>query len=84
MTGRPARRLGLDRRGLIRPGHHADLVLFDPERVQDTATFDRPRLPAAGIEYVYVNGAAVVEQGRTTGALPGRALRRTEQGTRAL
>ena len=84
MTGRPARRLRLDRRGLIRPGHHADLVLLDPETVQDTATFEEPRLPAAGIEYVYVNGAAVIEQGRTTGALPGRALRRTDRGTRAL
>ncbi|MFF3597025.1 N-acyl-D-amino-acid deacylase family protein [Kitasatospora indigofera] len=84
MTGRPARRLRLDRRGLIRPGYHADLVLFDPATVRDTATFDRPRLPAAGIEHVYVNGVAVVERGRTTGALPGRALRRTEQGARAL
>ncbi|GGV29216.1 N-acyl-D-amino-acid deacylase [Kitasatospora herbaricolor] len=84
MTGRPARRLRLDRRGLIRSGHHADLVLFDLAMVRDTATFDEPRLPAAGIEYVYVNGVAVVERGRTTGALPGRALRRTEQGARAL
>lgn len=83
MTGRPAARLGLDRRGRIAPGHHADLVLFDPERVQDAATFDRPRLPAVGIEHVYVNGTAVVRQGRTTGARPGRALRRTERGTRA-
>ncbi|MGW4893565.1 N-acyl-D-amino-acid deacylase family protein [Kitasatospora sp. NPDC004240] len=83
MTGRPARRLNLDRRGLISPGHHADLVLLDPERIRDTATFDRPRQPAAGIEHVYVNGTAVVRQGRVTGALPGRALRRTERGTRA-
>jgi len=83
MTGRPARRLRLDRRGLIRPGHHADLVLLDPETVQDTATFDHPRRPAAGISHVYVNGTAVLEQGRPTGRLPGRALRRTDQGTRA-
>ncbi|MFJ9948759.1 amidohydrolase family protein [Kitasatospora sp. NPDC091207] len=84
MTGRPAARLGLDRRGRIAPGFHADLVLFDPERVQDGATFEQPRRPAAGIEYVYVNGTAVVAQGRTTGARPGRALRRTDRGTRAL
>ena len=84
MTGRPARRLRLDRRGLIRAGHHADLVLLDPETVQDTATFERPRLPATGIAYVYVNGVAVMDRGRPTGALPGRALRRTERGTRAL
>lgn len=83
MTGRPARRLRLDRRGLIRPGHHADLVLFDPLTVRDTATFDHPRRPAAGIEHVYLNGTAVLTDGRPTGALPGRALRRTEQGTRA-
>ncbi|GAA0691129.1 D-aminoacylase [Kitasatospora atroaurantiaca] len=83
MTGRPARRLRLDRRGLIRPGHHADLVLLDPGTVRDTATFDHPRRPAAGIAYVYVNGTAVIREGRTTGALPGRALRRTDRGTRA-
>ncbi|MEU6236808.1 D-aminoacylase [Kitasatospora sp. NPDC047058] len=84
MTGRPAARLGLDRRGLIAPGHHADLVLFDPQTVRDTATFEQPRLPATGIEHVYVNGTAVVRQGRTTGARPGRALRRTDRGTRAV
>ncbi len=83
MTGRPARRLRLDRRGLIRPGHHADLVLFDPLTVRDTATFDHPRRPAAGIQHVYVNGVAVLRDTRPTGALPGRALRRTAEGTRA-
>ncbi|MER7771240.1 D-aminoacylase [Kitasatospora sp. NPDC096140] len=83
MTGRPAARLGLHRRGRIAPGHHADLVLLDPERVRDTATFEHPRRPAEGIEAVYVNGTAVVRQGRTTGARPGRALRRTDRGTRA-
>ncbi|MFD7906101.1 amidohydrolase family protein [Kitasatospora sp. NPDC059747] len=84
MTGRPAARLGLHRRGRIAPGYHADLVLFDPERVRDAATFEQPRLPAEGIEHVYVNGTAVVRQGRTTGARPGRALRRTDRGARAL
>ncbi|GAA5016952.1 D-aminoacylase [Kitasatospora paranensis] len=83
MTGRPARRLRLERRGLIRPGHHADLVLFDPGTVRDTATYDHPRRPAAGIADVYVNGTAVIDRGRTTGALPGRALRRTDRGTTA-
>ncbi|MFI5618049.1 amidohydrolase family protein [Streptomyces sp. NPDC051567] len=83
MTGRPARRLGLRDRGLIRPGHHADLVLLDPETVEDTATFEDPRRPAAGIVHVYVNGVPVLADGRPTGALPGRALRRTALGPRS-
>ncbi|MFJ5880421.1 amidohydrolase family protein [Kitasatospora cineracea] len=76
MTGRPARRLGLDRRGLIRPGHHADLVLFDPDTVRDTATFDHPRQPAEGIRHVLVNGVPALTDGKPTGDLAGRALRR--------
>jgi N-acyl-D-amino-acid deacylase len=83
MTGRPARRLRLDRRGLVRVGHHADLVLFDPQNVRDAATFDQPRQPAEGIVEVLVNGVAVLTDGKPTGALPGRALRRTEQGVSA-
>ncbi|MFJ9607518.1 amidohydrolase family protein [Kitasatospora sp. NPDC101176] len=83
MTGRPAARLGLHRRGRIAPGHHADLVLLDPARIRDAATFEHPRRPAEGVEHVYVNGTAVVRQGRTTGARPGRALRRTDRGTQA-
>ncbi|WP_377269767.1 amidohydrolase family protein [Peterkaempfera sp. SMS 1(5)a] len=81
MTGRPARRLRLLRRGLVRPGYAADLVLFDPDTVADTATFDQPRQRAAGIRQVLVGGAAVVDDGRPTGALPGRTLRRTDEGT---
>ncbi|WP_371496835.1 D-aminoacylase [Kitasatospora sp. NBC_00374] len=80
MTGRPARRLGLHRRGVIRPGYAADLVLFDPRTVRDTATFDRPRSPAAGIPYVFVGGTAVIDDSRPTGARPGRALRRRTTG----
>jgi N-acyl-D-amino-acid deacylase len=81
LTGRAARRLKLVDRGLVREGYAADLVLFDPATVADRATFDDPRQPAAGIPYVYVNGVAVVDDGRPTGALPGRALRRTGSGT---
>ncbi|GAA2049466.1 D-aminoacylase [Catenulispora yoronensis] len=84
MTGRPARRLRLDRRGLVRVGYHADLVLFDPETVRDAATFDDPRMPAIGIQEVLVNGVPVLAGGRPTGALPGRALRNTEKGVSAL
>ena len=83
LTGRPAARLRLHRRGLVREGYAADLVLFDPETVRDTATFDEPRQQAEGIDVVLVNGVAVIEDGARTDALPGRALRRTDEGTRA-
>lgn len=81
LTGRPAERLKLDGRGLIRTGYAADLVIFNPDTIRDTATFDHPRQPASGIEYVFVNGAAAIENGRPTGALAGRALRHTQKGT---
>lgn len=84
LTGRPASRLRLHRRGLVREGYAADLVLFDPETVRDTATFDEPRQQAEGIAVVLVNGRAVIDGGVRTDALPGRALRRTDGGTRAL
>ena len=75
MTGLSARRFGLAERGEIHIGYHADLVLFDPESVTDTATFDDPRQPAAGITHVFVNGVAALDDGRPTGALAGRSLR---------
>jgi N-acyl-D-amino-acid deacylase len=77
MTGLPAARFGLAKRGLVAPGYSADLVVFDPERVADTATFARPKVPAAGIVSVYVNGTAAWDEGRSTGARTGRVLRRT-------
>ena len=83
LTGRPAARLRLDRRGLVRAGYAADLVLFDPDTVRDTATFEEPRQQAEGIDWVWVNGVAVIEAGHRTAALPGRALRRTDTGTRS-
>ncbi|GAA4872529.1 D-aminoacylase [Saccharopolyspora cebuensis] len=76
MTSRPADRLGLTDRGRVREGFAADLVLFDPETVADTATFDEPRQQATGIPHVIVNGVPTVEDGRRTDALPGRALRK--------
>ena len=81
LTGRAARRLWLAGRGLVRPGHHADLVLFDPAAVRDTATFDDPKRQADGVPHVLVGGTAVIAGGRHTGALPGRSLRRTPAGT---
>ncbi|WP_347039008.1 amidohydrolase family protein [Glutamicibacter halophytocola] len=58
LTGRPARRLKLVARGLIREGYAADLVLFDPKTVAAAATFENPKQPAVGIQAVYVNGVA--------------------------
>jgi len=81
LTGRPARRLRLRLRGLVREGFHADLVLFDSDRVRDAATFDEPRTQAEGIPWVLVSGTPVIEDGQRTEALPGRALRRTDEGT---
>jgi len=56
MTSLPAQRFGLTNRGWIREGYSADLVLFDPETVNDAATFEEPKQPAVGIEAVWVNG----------------------------
>ena len=80
LTGNAARRLRLRDRGLIRTGYAADLVLFEAETVRDTATYDEPRQQATGIEYVFVNGVATLADGKHTGALAGRALRRSTDG----
>ena len=76
MTSAPAAHLGLKDRGLIKEGLIADLVVFNPETVIDKATFDEPKKCPAGIDYVLVNGAVVVDEGKHTGILNGRALRR--------
>jgi N-acyl-D-amino-acid deacylase len=75
MTSLPAQIVGLSDRGLLRPGMAADIVVFDPEHIADRATFENPRQYAVGIAYVVVNGQVVFEQGRHTGARPGRVLR---------
>ncbi len=74
MTSLPARRVGLTDRGRIAPGMKADLVLFDPATVIDRSTFEEPRKLSEGIVWVAVNGQAVWESGKTTGARPGRVL----------
>lgn len=76
MTGLPAAVFGLEGRGAVAPGAHADLVIFDAENVEDRATFDDPKQPAAGIERVIVNGKTVWHEGAWSGARPGRVLRR--------
>ncbi|MDQ1200572.1 amidohydrolase family protein [Rhodococcus sp. SORGH_AS_0303] len=80
LTGRPGARLGLTDRGLVREGHAADLVVFDPATVRDTATFDHPKQQAVGIAHVLVNGSFAVRDGVPTGTLAGRSLRRTSHG----
>ncbi|MFF9086884.1 amidohydrolase family protein [Streptomyces sp. NPDC014991] len=77
LTGRPAARLRLPDRGLVREGYRADLVLFDPETVAPGATFAEPRRLPEGIPYVLVDGRFVIEDGRRTDVLAGRAVRRT-------
>ncbi len=76
MTSFPAQRLGLPDRGLLRDGFKADLVVFDAKTVKAPATRTEPKQFPIGIEYVLVNGTVVVDRGRHTGALAGRALRR--------
>ena len=75
MTGAPAARLGLQRRGMLHDGFAADVVVFDPARVRANATCEQPRRIPDGIEYVIVNGRLVIDGGVHTGATPGRALR---------
>lgn len=82
MTSLAAQRLGFLDRGMIRPGMAADVVCLDPERVRDTATYENPRQLPEGIPYVLVNGRLVVDSGRHTGELAGRALRRGQPSGR--
>jgi len=76
MTRMPADRLGLDTRGRIQIGATADLVAFDPETIQDNATFEDPEVLSTGIDRVWVTGELVWSNGEATGARPGKALRR--------
>lgn len=76
MTGAPAQKLGFKDRGLIKKGLKADITVFDPDKVEDVATFTDPQRYAAGIPYVIVNGELVIEKNDHTGNLPGMALRK--------
>jgi N-acyl-D-amino-acid deacylase len=75
MSSFPAQRLGLGDRGLLRPGLKADIAVFDPAQVRDTATFERPHQYAEGFTAVIVNGEIIYRDGKMTGARPGRILR---------
>ena len=71
----PAQRMRLTDRGVLKAGMWADVVVFDPATVRDRATFDNPNQLSEGMEYVLLNGVPVIDQGKMTGALPGKVLR---------
>jgi N-acyl-D-amino-acid deacylase len=76
MTSAPAQCLGLMDRGILRPGMAADITIFDPDTIIDRSTFENPRQFAVGVDDVIVNGRPIVSNGKATGALPGRGLKR--------
>ncbi len=73
----PAQRMRLTDRGVLKQGLWADIVVFDPDKVRDVATFEKPNQLAVGMEYVLVNGVPVIADGKATEALPGKVLRST-------
>jgi dihydroorotase/N-acyl-D-amino-acid deacylase len=75
MTSRPAARVGLSDRGILRPGLAADIAVFDPATIRDVSTFEDPNHYSVGVRYVLVNGRAVIEEGKITAERPGRILR---------
>ena len=75
LTSLPAENLHISGRGRLTAGYAADLVVFDPARVQDHATYERPHQYATGVHHVLVNGTPVLRDGEHTGALPGQVVR---------
>jgi N-acyl-D-amino-acid deacylase len=75
LTSLPATNLKLDRRGGLKEGFYADVVVFDPARIQDHATFEKPHQYSTGVQHVFVNGVPVIKAGKHTGAKPGRVVR---------
>ncbi len=75
LTSFPAENLRLDRRGRLLPGYYADVVVFDPAKIQDHATFLKPHQYATGVRHVWVNGSQVLLDGEHTGRRPGRVVR---------
>ncbi|CAI6065942.1 unnamed protein product [Clonostachys chloroleuca] len=81
LTSRPAKRLSIyPHRGLVAEGSAADLVLFDPETVNDMATFEEPKLPSKGVRFVLVNGQVALDEGKMAGTRAGKILRRKGAG----
>ncbi|MBI2073468.1 MAG: D-aminoacylase [Gemmatimonadetes bacterium] len=75
LTTLPAENLHLERRGSLKPGFYADVVVFDAAKIRDHATFEQPHQYATGVLHVFVNGEQVLKDGEHTGALPGRIVR---------
>jgi len=75
ITGLPASNLKIKKRGTLREGYYADVVVFDPKTIHDHATFEDPHQLSTGVKHVWVNGAQVLNNGEHTGALPGRVVR---------
>jgi N-acyl-D-amino-acid deacylase len=75
LTSLPATNLKIQKRGVLQPGYYADLAIFDPAKVQDHATFEKPAQYSTGMVHVLVNGIPVLENGEHTGARPGRIVR---------
>jgi dihydroorotase/N-acyl-D-amino-acid deacylase len=78
----PAQRMRLADRGVLKKGMWADVVVFDPEKISDVATFENPNQLSIGMEYVLVNGVPVIERSKMTNALPGKVLRGQPAGER--
>ncbi len=74
LTSLPAGNLRIEKRGLLKEGHFADIVVFDPDTIQDHATFEEPHQYATGVHHVFVNGVRVLADGEHTGATPGRVV----------
>jgi N-acyl-D-amino-acid deacylase len=74
MTSMPAQKMGLEKRGALKKGYFADLVIFDPSTISDQATYTQPKQYPKGIDYVIVNGKVVVDHDKHTGELPGKIL----------
>lgn len=71
MTGLPATRLNLHKRGFLQVGHYADIAIFNPDTIEDKATYEDPHRYAVGVEHVFVNGQQVLDNGEHTGLYPG-------------
>ena len=75
LSSLPAENLKIKRRGALKPGYFADIVIFNPEKVSDMATFEKPHQYATGVAHVWVNGVQVILNGTHTGATPGRFIK---------